>query len=74
MPKLQGFPYISIPLGQLKNRMGELDGAQEILVFCQSGKRSIQAADIIKQSHQDVKVYNLDGGMNNWVETQSKNR
>jgi sulfur-carrier protein adenylyltransferase/sulfurtransferase len=74
MPKLQGFPYTSIPLGELTNRMGELKGNQEILVFCQSGKRSIQAAEIIKQNLQDIKLYNLDGGMNKWVETKMKSR
>ncbi len=71
-PKLTAFPYLSIPLGQLKQRLGELDSSKKLLVFCQSGKRSIQAAEIISSGGLDCKIYNLQGGMNEWISIKSR--
>lgn len=39
----------NIPLGELESRLGELPKDKSIYVYCQSGKRSAEAADIIRQ-------------------------
>jgi sulfur-carrier protein adenylyltransferase/sulfurtransferase len=46
--------------------MGELDTAQEMVVYCRSGARS---ADVIRQlrQHGFKKLVNLDGGINRWA-------
>jgi sulfur-carrier protein adenylyltransferase/sulfurtransferase len=55
-----------IPKGEILNRMGELDTAQEMVVYCRSGVRS---ADVIRQlrQHGFKKLANLDGGINRWA-------
>ena len=55
-----------IPKGQVVERLGELDTAQEIVVQCRSGARS---ADIVRelQKHGFKKLWNLDGGINRWA-------
>ncbi len=54
-----------IPLGELTNRLGELDKAQTIVVVCASGARSAQAAQyLVDQGF--TKVNNLAGGMMSW--------
>ena len=55
-----------IPKGDVVNRMGELDTAQEIVVHCRSGARS---ADVIRELHQHgfKKLVNLEGGINRWA-------
>jgi NADPH-dependent 2,4-dienoyl-CoA reductase/sulfur reductase-like enzyme/rhodanese-related sulfurtransferase len=54
-----------IPLGELKNRMGELDKKKEIAVHCESGLRSYKAC--LKLRHEGYEhVRNVDGGMLCW--------
>jgi len=56
-----------IPLGQLRNRIGELQRYREqsVVVVCRSGQRSASAcATLGKQGF--TQVYNLAGGVNAW--------
>ncbi|MCI1952170.1 MAG: FAD-dependent oxidoreductase [Clostridiales bacterium] len=47
-----------IPLGQLRNRLDELDHSREIITFCAIGVRSYNAARILMQNgFSNVKVY-----------------
>jgi molybdopterin/thiamine biosynthesis adenylyltransferase/rhodanese-related sulfurtransferase len=49
-----------IPLGQLEQRSGELDPNQPILVYCQSGGRSLKACGKLRE--KGFTVFNLAGG------------
>ena len=56
-----------IPLGQLPQRVNELDPEREIVVHCRSGKRSADAVDFLqKQGFEKVK--NLAGGILAWAD------
>lgn len=49
---------IHIPLGQLRDRLGELDQTKEIVTFCAIGVRSYNAARILMQhGFKNVKLY-----------------
>lgn len=49
---------VHIPLGQLRDRLGELDPSKEIITFCAIGVRSYNAARILSQHGFDnVKLY-----------------
>ncbi|NLW52580.1 MAG: FAD-dependent oxidoreductase, partial [Tissierellia bacterium] len=49
---------VNIPLGQLRNRLGELDKNKEIITFCAIGVRSYNAARILMQNgFTNVKLY-----------------
>ena len=38
-----------------------------VVVFCQSGKRSLQAAELLNEFfHQSKKIYSLKGGIIAW--------
>ncbi len=54
-----------IPLGQLPNRLGELDKTAEYIMHCKSGMRSAKACDILKQNGFS-KVRNMKGGILAW--------
>jgi len=56
-----------IPLGEIAERLDELEREQPIIVHCHSGKRSAQAARLLQQ-HGFAKVYNLEGGIDAWSE------
>jgi adenylyltransferase/sulfurtransferase len=55
-----------IPLNQLARRWVELDPAMETVVFCRTGSRSGQAAELLR-SAGFKQVKNLRGGINAWA-------
>jgi adenylyltransferase/sulfurtransferase len=56
-----------IPLGELPERVNELDTADDIVVFCHSGGRSLQATRFLRNMGFK-KVKNLKGGIDAWAE------
>lgn len=57
---------VHIPLGQLRARLGELDPAQELVVFCRLGVRSQIALDILREAGFE-KALSLEGGLQAWA-------
>ena len=56
-----------IPLGELKDRTGELNPDDDIVVHCHHGGRSMRAAAfLLEQGFRKVK--NLKGGIDEWAE------
>ncbi len=58
---------ILIPVGELADRLGELDEPKTILVYSQSGVRSADASEILIESGF-FQVFNLEGGISAWQE------
>src|SRR2546430_375204 len=54
-----------IPLGEIAERMDELQREQQIVVHCHSGKRSAHAVRLLQQRGFS-NVYNLEGGIDAW--------
>ena len=57
---------VLIPKGQVLERMGELDTAAEMVVYCRSGARSADVIRLLRQ-HGFSKMVNLTGGINRWA-------
>ncbi|HLH34720.1 MAG TPA: molybdopterin-synthase adenylyltransferase MoeB [Alloacidobacterium sp.] len=55
-----------IPLGDLPNRLGELDPSREIVIHCKSGARSQRAAELLAKNGFK-NVVNLAGGITAWA-------
>jgi rhodanese-related sulfurtransferase len=64
---------IHLPLGQLSSRLQELEPYRNttLIVQCRSGRRSAEAIHIIKAAGFD-QLYNLEGGIQSWVESGHK--
>jgi adenylyltransferase/sulfurtransferase len=56
-----------IPLGQLPDRLGELDPSAEVVVHCKSGARSARATALLR-SRGFTRARNLDGGILAWID------
>jgi adenylyltransferase/sulfurtransferase len=57
---------VHIPMDQLPDRLGELDPAAPLVVYCASGMRSMDAgAFLLEKGFRDVS--NLNGGMMKWA-------
>lgn len=57
---------VNIPLGQLAGRLSELNSADDMVVLCKSGSRSMRALELLS-SAGFKKVKNLKGGINAWA-------
>jgi rhodanese-related sulfurtransferase len=57
--------HLHIPMGQIVERLGELNPAHETVVICRSGGRSLEVARFLS-THGFVSVYNLVGGILAW--------
>ena len=55
-----------IPLGDLPNRLNELDRDREIVIHCKTGGRSQRAAELLQKSGFK-NVVNLAGGITGWA-------
>nr|WP_054754212.1 rhodanese-like domain-containing protein [Piscibacillus salipiscarius] len=53
-----------IPLGELPDRLSEIDENKEHIMVCRSGGRSGKATDFLKS--KGYKVKNMPGGMLEW--------
>jgi adenylyltransferase/sulfurtransferase len=57
---------IHIPVGQILNRMNEIDPSRETVVHCKMGGRSAQAIIALQRSGFQGKLMNLKGGILRW--------
>jgi rhodanese-related sulfurtransferase len=57
---------IHIPLGQIVNRMSEIDPNRETIVHCKMGGRSSMAIAALKQAGFTGSLTNLAGGITAW--------
>lgn len=55
---------VHIPMGQVADRLQELDRSQEVVVLCRSGRRSLEVAKFLQQN--GFKAVNLAGGILAW--------
>jgi adenylyltransferase/sulfurtransferase len=56
-----------IPLGQLADRLNELETEQEIIAVCKSGVRSAHAVQLLQRSGFR-RTFNLAGGVDAWAD------
>ena len=55
----------SIPMGQLVDRLGEIDKSRPVFVICQSGGRSSAMTDVLR--HHGFDARSVDGGTAAWI-------
>ncbi len=63
--RLQGVGVKHIPLGEVVQRLDELDVSQSIVCICHHGVRSLQVVAFLERQGFDS-VYNLAGGIDAW--------
>ena len=56
-----------IPLGQLQDRISEVEDGSRVFVICRSGKRSLQGADILEANGIDA--VSVAGGTLGWIDS-----
>lgn len=65
-PFVDEFEHLQIPLSAIQSNKTLING-EMIVLFCQSGKRSLQAANILNEFfHHTKKIYSLKNGIVEW--------
>ena len=54
-----------IPLGEVEERLGEIERGRDIVVFCHAGVRSARAVQLLQRAGF-TDIYNLEGGIDAW--------
>ncbi|TBW27154.1 HesA/MoeB/ThiF family protein [Gramella sp. KN1008] len=62
-PKIRSENVIQIPLSDLQDRLWEIPKQDEILVFCQSGKRSRKVVELLEREYGFENLKNVEGGI-----------
>ena len=60
---------LRIPLGEVVERMSELDPGRETVVHCAAGVRSARAIEALTTAGYTGALTNLAGGMKAWTES-----
>ena len=58
---------VLIPLGQLEDRIDEVEDGSRVFVICRSGARSLKGADILEANGIDC--VSVAGGTLGWIES-----
>ena len=67
LPEITAFNYLQIPLSVFEENISLIEN-ETIVLFCQSGKRSKQAAQsLIDRMGTSKKIFSLQGGISNWL-------
>ncbi len=69
-PFVNEFKHLQLSLNELTACNPVID-QEHIVLFCQSGKRSLQAARFLKSVFGNKKVYSLSGGITEWKKTHA---
>lgn len=64
---------ISIPFGELVSRRREIDIDKTVVFVCKAGTKSILAVKALNDAGTKGKFYNLQDGINSWVENINPN-
>ncbi len=64
----------NIPKESLKKKLDQLDNSKTYILHCQSGKRSRTLLTFIKEKAPTLSVFHLEGGLNQWINEQGKER
>lgn len=62
-PKLNGYTYQSVPLDNLEEKYHEWVNSELILLFCQSGVRSLKAVKMLEKHFPGKKIHSISGGI-----------
>ena len=57
---------INIPMGDFLEKLDELSRTKQIIIYCNTGRRSKPVVYMLKKLH-NISAYNLEGGYKNFL-------
>jgi len=65
-PRVEELAAEIIPLAKLEEHVSRIVRDKQVVVFCQSGKRSMTAITVLKEKYGFDNLLSLSGGIMNW--------
>lgn len=59
---------LQIPMGEVSNRLNEIDKNKEVIVLCRSGKRAVAVANLLETDFEYPNISILEGGILAWID------
>lgn len=66
-PSVEALKDLQIPLSLLLNNIEKISTKKKVIVFCRSGERSKSAIHLLQKEREFTNLFNLKGGINNWI-------
>lgn len=66
LPEVEEFVNKQIPLSKFEEAIKEISIKNKVVIFCQTGKRSLAALKIVKEKFPDATAFSLLGGIEDW--------
>ena len=57
-----------IPMGDVPNNVEKIARDKQVILYCRSGRRSADTIAWLERNHKFDNLYNLQGGILEWVE------
>lgn len=70
LPKVDEFVFMQIPLSKFEEAINDISTKNKIIVFCQSGKRSLVAVKMLNERFPECTALSLKGGILEWKKQQ----
>jgi len=71
-PSVPELRALHIPLGDIENQRARIAADKKVIVLCAMGTRSRKAIELLSDKHGFQNLYNLKGGVMEWIRTRSK--
>lgn len=70
LPKVDEFVFMQIPLSKFEEAINDISTKNKIIVFCQTGKRSLIAVKMLNERFPECSALSLKGGILEWKKQQ----
>ncbi len=71
-PIIEELIGIHIPVGEIENKINLLSLEKMTVVYCRSGMRSRKAIELLETKYKFKNLYNLEGGIMEWINQYQK--
>ena len=70
LPEVDEFTFTQIPLSKFKEALENISIENKVVVFCQIGKRSLTAVNLLNEKFPECAAFSLKGGIEGWKKYQ----
>ena len=70
LPVVDEFFFTQIPLSKFEEAINDISTKNKMVVFCQTGKRSLAAIKLLNEKFPKCLAYSLKGGITEWKKQQ----
>jgi sulfur-carrier protein adenylyltransferase/sulfurtransferase len=71
-PQVPALSALNIPLGDIEKHVSLIPRDKQVVVFCRGGTRSRKAIELLSSKHDFDNLYNLKGGVIEWIKICNK--